>query len=238
MIDWLVQSATAHPSLARGVAPAGLLSPAEQRRMSGLTYEKRRRDWLLGRWTAKQLLQSYAEQRTGVRPASDAITIASAPDGAPCVVVEQPAILQAALGDVHVSISHCRGQALCAISSRADAPIGADIERIEPRAPGFADDYFTARELTQLGAASPGARDLLVTLIWSAKEAALKALRLGLTVDTRSVSIELGQPHGLGLAWAPLLAYASLAPGQPLLLHGWWRVVGEYVLTLALPQAP
>ena len=240
MIDWLVQSASAHPCLARGVAPVGLLSPAEQGRMAQFTFEKRRRDWLLGRWTAKRLLQGYAERRTGVRPASDAITIASAPDGAPRVVVEQPAGLREALAGLHVSISHCHGQALCAISSQAGAPIGADIERVEPRDAGFAGDYFTASELAQISAADPSARDMLVTLIWSAKEAALKALRLGLTVDTRSVAIELGQPpHGPGLAWAPLVARASLAPGEPpLLLHGWWRLVGEYVLTLALTQAP
>ena len=240
MIDWLVQSASAHPSLARGIAPAGLLSLAEQGRMAQLTFEKRRRDWLVGRWTAKRLLQGYAERRMGVRPACDAITIASAPDGAPRVVVEQPADLRKALAGLHVSISHCHGQALCAISSQASAPIGADIERVEPRDPGFAGDYFTESELVQISAADPGARDMLVTLIWSAKEAALKALRLGLTVDTRSVAIELGQPpHGPGLAWAPLVARANLAPGEPpQLLHGWWRLVGEYVLTLALTQVP
>jgi 4'-phosphopantetheinyl transferase len=85
MIDWLVQPTSAHPDLARGVAPAGLLSERERMRLGSLTVEKRRRDWLLGRWTAKHLLQSAIERRTGVRLSLDALSVESAEDGAPVV---------------------------------------------------------------------------------------------------------------------------------------------------------
>ena len=117
--------------------------------------------------------------------------------------------------------------------------LGVDIERIAPRAPEFAADYFTARELAQVAASPPHERDATITLIWSAKEAALKALRLGLTVDTRQVSIELSERRNSTLAWAPLGVHSTLPQAERAGgLHGWWWIVGEYVLTLALTQAP
>ena len=67
MIHWLLQSTDAHPDLARGHPPVGLLCKLEHARLSNLTIDKRRREWLLGRWTAKQLLQAYLEQETGAR---------------------------------------------------------------------------------------------------------------------------------------------------------------------------
>jgi 4'-phosphopantetheinyl transferase len=227
-----------------GVVPDGLLSASEAQRLAGISAHKRRSDWLLGRWTAKQLIQSYVERRTGTLIPLQAITIASDPDGAPRVVTDcrlQTADcglnLQSAITNLQLSISHSHGHAFCAVSD-ADTAIGVDIERIEPRAAVFAEDYFTPHEQQQLQSASPERYDTLVTLIWSAKEAVLKTLRLGLTVDTRTVSIEVGASASAGLAWAPLLVRSSPSPerarGQ---LCGWWRVSGEYVLTLALAQA-
>jgi 4'-phosphopantetheinyl transferase len=237
MIDWLIQSSLANPNLMHGVAPDGLLSASEMRRLAAIGAHKRRGDWLLGRWTAKQLIQSYIERRTGTRIPLHLITIASDPDGAPRVIADNNSKLASAISDLQLSISHSHGHAFCALSG-ADTAIGADIERIEPRAAVFAEDYFTPHEQQQILSAPPETHDTLVTLIWSAKEAVLKSLRLGLTVDTRSVSIDLAASASTGLAWAPLLVRSSppsdRARGR---LCGWWRVTGEYVLTLALAQA-
>ncbi len=237
MIDWLVQSSIAHPDLRRGLAPTGLLSPSEQRRLAAMPIEKRRHDWLLGRWTAKRLVQAYIAQHSGVQIPLEQIVVTSAPDGAPQLLADDSHRLSALynLQALSLSISHCNGHAFCALSDGGRFHVGADIERIEPRAPVFAEDYFTAHELAQLHAAPPATRDILVTLIWSAKEAVLKALRLGLTVDTRSVSITLGPAPSGRLAWAPLTVQAAPAAGP---LEGWWQVVGDYVLTLAQTRAP
>lgn len=239
MIDWLIQSSSAHPDLRRGVAPAGLLNPNEQRRLAAMPFAKRRNDWLLGRWTAKHLVQSYIAQHGGARVPLDLIVVANAPDGAPQLVAEEAHQLSAHynLQSLAISISHCNGHAFCALS-HGSARVGADIERIRPRAPEFAEDYFAASELALLRAAPAATHDTLVTLIWSAKEAVLKALRLGLTVDTRSVSIAPGPAPSGQLAWAPLAVVA--APGLEATdrLQGWWQVVGEYVLTLAQLEAP
>jgi len=245
MIDWLIQSTAAYPNLGRGVAPEGLLSPSEAQRLATMVAEKRRGDWLLGRWTAKRLIQSHIEQRTGVHVPLEFITIASDPDGAPRVITDcrlQIADcglnLQSAIYNLQLSISHSHGYAFCAISDQSGVAIGADLERIEPRAPTFAEDYFTPFEQQQVQSAPPDARNALVTLIWSAKEAVLKTLRLGLTVDTRSVSIELGAWASAGITWAPLMVRSAPVPELAQEhLCGWWRVIGDYALTLALTQA-
>src|SRR5689334_21954200 len=87
MIDWLIQSSSARSDLSQGVAPEGMLCPAEQQRLAAFGVAKRRRDWLLGRWTAKRLLQRHYAQRTGAWLPLDMFEIASDPDGAPRVTI-------------------------------------------------------------------------------------------------------------------------------------------------------
>jgi 4'-phosphopantetheinyl transferase len=255
MIDWLVQSDTAHPDLARGVAPAGLLSRQEQARLASLRTEKRRRDWLLGRWTAKHLLRAAIERRTGRRIPLDRLIVVNDPDGAPRITGDWIPALSVAegleIGDsdsnlqslisnlqmLSLSISHCRGRALCALAE--NGPVGADIERVEPRARQFVEDYFTGEEIALVDQASEAEYDLLVTAIWSAKEAALKTLRLGLTVDTRAVSCAI-RPAPVSSGWGRfsircdprLLANGDIPP-----LTGWWYTIGYDVLTLVTTAA-
>jgi 4'-phosphopantetheinyl transferase len=75
-------------------------------------------------------------------------------------------------------------------------------------------------------------------VIWSAKEAALKALRLGLTVDTRSLSCAPGRPNQFDHGWAlfEISCNPALLGRQVGRLHGWWQRHGGYVLTIALLQ--
>lgn len=239
MIDWLIQSTAGHPALARGIAPAGLLSEQEQLRFVELKTLKRRSDWLIGRWTAKHLIQSYIERQAGVQPLLHTLTVMNDPNGAPRIIADYDLNLQSAIQNLKLSISHCDGHAFCALSDTGDIQIGVDIERIEPRAAAFAEDYFTAHELDQLDAAPPESRDTLVTLIWSAKEAALKALRLGLKVDTRKVSCTIAPVPQVAPVWATLGIRA--APGllgeREYDFRGWWRQFDQYVLTMAVMGA-
>ena len=86
-----------------------------------------------------------------------------------------------------------------------------------------------------------------------AKEAVLKALRLGLTVDTRRVSCLCDLPastaSGMPGRWTQVrvTCHAGLLPWEKgkdshstsCQLSAWWRVQGAYVLTLAaLTGAP
>jgi 4'-phosphopantetheinyl transferase len=234
MIDYLIQSTFGHPALARGIAPAGLLSEQEQLRLVALKTVKRRSDWLIGRWTAKHLIQAYIERQTGVQPPMHTLTVTNDPDGAPRIIANCDLNLQSAICNLQLSISHCNGHAFCALSDICGTQIGVDIERVEPRAPTFAEDYFTARELEQVYAAPVESRDTLVTLIWSAKEAALKALRLGLTVDTRNISCTIPEPHAASWAALGVECAPSLLVKRECEFQGWWRQFDQYVLTMVV----
>jgi len=209
------------------------LSASEAIRLDGLRFAKRRADWRLGRWTAKQALAAYWNISGDGNPkALGGIEVRPAPDGAPEVfLASQPAA-------VTISLSHRAGTALCAVMP-AGGTLGCDLETIEPRSDGFVADYFTAEEQALVARATATDRLRLLALLWSAKESALKALRVGLRLDTRSVSaspiegpesgVEGGGPRREDQAlastpscgpdgWRPL--QVRCAGGQ--VFQGWW----------------
>ena len=161
--------------------PAGRdwLTAAERTRLEEFRFEKRRRDWLLGRWTAKLALLRIAglSERDVSR-----VEIATAPDGAPLPMLDgEPC-------DIRLSLSHSNGRAFSAAATGVQS-LGCDLELIEPRGQEFIDTWFTASESERVERSDPQFRDSLVTLIWSIKESALKALRTGLQIDTRRVEV-------------------------------------------------
>ncbi|MBL7200314.1 MAG: 4'-phosphopantetheinyl transferase superfamily protein [Anaerolineae bacterium] len=231
MIHWLVCPADACPGLEDGAAPPGFLSTPERETYAGLAYPKRRREWLLGRWTAKRLLR-LSLARYG-ELSLRAITVGNDPDGAPFLSVDREGRLP-----VSLSISHRQDRAFCALSPSPAPPIGADIERVEPRDPVFVHDFFTTGEAQLVQHCPPAARDTLVTVMWSAKESVLKTLRLGLRADTRRVEIqdvggiEPASPESDGEGGWRQVQVQSTLPGATHLC-AWWRRDGTYVLTLA-----
>ena len=194
MIRWLVQSVHDCPALAQGEAPPDWLSQAESAHLARLVIPKRRQDWLLGRWTAKHLVAAYLGEQGGT-PRLKAITIANDPSGAPFAYLEpnQPD----SRIPISLTISHSGGISFCALVAQSRdsrglsrlPSVGGDVEQIEPRSQSFVRDFFTAEEQAALTALSPELHDRRATAIWSAKEAALKSLHLGLSVDTRLVSV-------------------------------------------------
>jgi hypothetical protein len=130
--------------------------------------------------------------------------------------------------------------------------VGVDIEGIELRADSFVQAYFAADEVHWIGQALDAEHALLATVTWSAKEAVLKALQLGLTVDTRRVTclpstgmeLTASPEHGWSEVYVqcdPALLPEALRRAGRLPLNnnldwqmrGWWRRAGQFVLTLA-----
>ncbi len=199
------------------------LLPAERETLDALARAKRRADWRLGRWVAKHAVGRALAVSAGL------VEIRSDEDGAP------HAWWDGAPLEVSISISHGAGTGLCAVAVPRLA-IGCDVERIEERPQVFEEDWFTTSERDLAGAASPAEHDLLVTLIWSAKESALKALRAGLRRDTRSVVVEDVDGGSEG-AWQRLRIRDLEGPT----LEGWWRRNGQSVISVAsvsMPEAP
>jgi 4'-phosphopantetheinyl transferase len=256
VIDWLTCLADDYPELGAERPPG--LSALEREALAVLLFPKRRREWLLGRWTAKRLLQRCQPAYRSLP--LQAITVGNDADGAPYLSVEEEGRLAMSL-----SISHRDDRAFCALSPTLPPSIGADIERIEPRDPAFVHDFFTTDEDARVWTCPPSRRDTLITVVWSAKESVLKALRHGLRVDTRRVEIVhvagiegnetiAGFPSGgCPSVWPPpdetwheiqIKCAPGLWPGGPepsadspppdtVPISAWWRPWEDYVLTIA-----
>lgn len=211
--------------------PAGeqWLAPAEAANLAALRFTKRRTEYLLRRLVAKHAVAAVTERPTDPT-ALAGIEIRNAPSGAPYVCVEGDPL------ELEVSITDRAGWAVCVTwpgaGEGAEAPVGCDLELVEPRTPGFVLDFLTATE-QQLVASRPAGeeRDMAANLIWSAKESALKVLRTGLRRDTRSVEVALTAPRGDG--WGELTVAASEGTVFP----GWWRRDGRFVLTVTAQVA-
>jgi 4'-phosphopantetheinyl transferase len=244
----------------------GPLTAAERTRLAGFGVAKRRADWLVGRITAKVVVARAMQEVLPGKWPLDAIEIATEPSGAPCARLagEASPIAGFAPGEwlpISVTISHAEERALCAAtcSPRPPAParerqgdgcgnrrgvlLGADLGAIEPRSPAFVETFLTSDEQRFVRDGPGGERDLRANLVWCAKEAVLKSLGLGLTVDTLELSC-LPAPGALDPAvwrmspaesgWRPFV----VACGPALVegggrIRGLWRAFGGFVGTLA-----
>ncbi len=224
----LLQSLDAAPGLADAVAPVGFLSDEERERYESFRVLKRRRDWLLGRWTAKNLIAQHLARR-GSRTPLDQIVIQADADGSPYATVSGARL------PLSLSISHSGACSFCSLTDVAGATVGADIEGIELRPLSLAEQFFTAEELAQVLARPEAERDAWITLVWSAKEAFLKSIKEGLRVDTRAIGVELPESLAGAVEWQTMRVTAHvdlLNAGSD--YHAWWRRSEESILTLGM----
>lgn len=213
-VSWLLQTAADLPPHAEW------LSPAENERLAGLEVSKRRQEWLLGRWTAKRALAAYRPETLGRRPLSH-LEIHTAADGAPEAVCDGRAL------PLVLTLSHRSDLAVSAVAE-ADTALGCDLERLEPRSEGLVQDFFTEQERILVAAAGAEEAELLANLVWSAKESALKAMRVGLRMDTRKVEVELPTRERVD-GWHPVRVHHQETGRQ---FVGWWRQISSCVLTI------
>ena len=195
------------------------LGPDEAARLAGMRFLKRRNDFRLGRWTGKRALSLY------LKLPPSRIEIRAGSWGAPEAFVDRE---QAA---VNISISHRDGVAACVIAP-GHVDVGCDLELIETRDASFLADYFTSEEEDRIVAAAEQDRPALAALMWSAKEAALKLLRIGLRIDTRAITVEPRESPGETNGWLPLLCTIVLPEADPLTLNGRWRQRGRLIQTV------
>jgi len=211
--------------------PETFLSPAELQKLGTMRFPKRRGEWLLGRWAAKSLARSLPDF-SRCQPA--ALEIRSQTGGAPYLHVLYGTCPQHSL-----SISHSGNLAFCALTLAAGVSVGADLEKVEPRTDEFLEDYFTPAEWKQVRLCPADTRDLTANLIWSAKEAMLKSLGVGLRWDTRQVEvIQIGgsvEREKAREGWQDLEVEAAAAGAGT--FQGWWKPWGDYVLSVVARSA-
>lgn len=220
------------------------LSAAEILFLGRLRFARRRNDWRLGRWTAKRALAACLNLPCDPLAVAN-IEIRATASGAPEAFIFN----HSAPGTI--SLSHRAGTAMCAVALSGTG-LGCDLELIEPRSNAFIADYLTAHEKALVARTSGEERSLLVNLLWSAKESALKALHVGLRLDTTCMDVSLVDdlaPHmgrsrqDLSLVpipdfdtdrWWPLhVRYSGVQ-----VFCGWWRRSDHTVRTVvsALPR--
>lgn len=207
------------------------LSARERDRLSSLRFLKRRADWRLGRWTAKNALAAYLPYPS---ERFQDIEIWPNSSGAPAVFI---ANRRSAL---EISLSHRAGRGACALATSQMA-IGCDLELVEPRSSNFIDDYFVPEERQMLAKVETDNRDCLVALLWSAKESALKALQAGLRMDTCCLTVKLN-PSLETLSETPVPGIPKWRPleiryANECTLHGWWQHNSVFVRTVAAVHA-
>lgn len=188
--------------------------------VAGLRSPKRRSDWRLGRWTAKQALRAHPELGLAGVPLPR-LEIRANKDGVPHAWHDGVGV------PCRLSLSHSGDAAVCAVAVGDGVAVGCDLELVEERSEAFLSDYFTAPEQAWAHRGDPAQRGERATLLWSAKESALKALEKGLSLDTREVEATVAE-HVPG-GWRPLRV-VHRPSGR--VFAGWWRRWEGRILTV------
>jgi 4'-phosphopantetheinyl transferase len=228
------------------------LSARELVQLGAMYVAKRRTEWQLGRWTAKLAVASCLQLPADLHNLAS-IEVRSSPSGAP------ETFLRSTWAPVTISLSHRDGKAICAVAPDGGGTLGCDLEVIEPHSDAFIADYFTREEQELVARAAAVDRPWLVTLLWSAKESALKALGAGLRLDTRCVIVTLvdarriqdeeevcvsGESIKVSAFTARQTDSASdWSPLQVRHIHdqtffGWWQGAGNLLRTLVAAPPP
>ncbi|HEX2705390.1 MAG TPA: 4'-phosphopantetheinyl transferase superfamily protein [Candidatus Lustribacter sp.] len=217
--------ATGEDSIPHGL---GWLSAREATRLADARFTKRRTEYLLRRWAGKRTVAQAAGLPVDDETLSR-IELLNRLTGAPYVEIDGLS------AGVDISLTDRAGWAVALVGEPGSAEagsLGVDLEIVEPRTAGFVRDFLTEPEQAYVHdrRESSGADgwNAAANLLWSAKEAALKVLRVGLRADTRTVEVVIdhtGRPDG----WAPMTVTGQHGAVFP----GWWRRDGVFLLTIA-----
>ena len=199
------------------------LSLPEQNRYQQFRFPKRQQEWLLGRWVAKNLLSNLLIY-SDTLPFRE-LSILNEESGAPFVIWKDQR-----LGG-SLSISHRSDCAIAAFCFDPELSIGIDLEEIEAKSRGFVEDYFTESEARMVLALPIEKQALAASLLWSGREAIVKALQIGLRIDTRQIALK-PPPLSSHEEWKPLEILQCPPEGKNLKLF--WRKSNHSLVTLAI----
>ena len=211
MLAWLSRSLADIPT------GEDWLTSTEHEVLAGLRSAKRRRDWRLGRFTAKAAVAA----RLDIAPIR--VEVLAEPGGGPIVTVD------GAPAAVSLSISHRANRALVVVDD-ADRRVGCDLEVIEPRSEAFVAEWLAPAEQALMRRTIVEHRPFLANLVWTAKEASAKARGEGLRLNVRRavVEAELDGPPAHAV-WRPL----RVAWSQGLDVdQGFWRAEPGWVMAV------
>ncbi|UFJ41781.1 4'-phosphopantetheinyl transferase superfamily protein [Brevibacillus humidisoli] len=155
------------PSLASYFETVTFLHPKELEYYCTLTYERRAKSYLAGRYAAKRSVSFFTREEH-----LDQVLIEQG-------ILQQPIVVHPNRLNAQVSITHCDDLA-AAVSFPEALPLGIDIERIRTDHTEVLETQMTDRE-KELIKRLPYSIETTLTILWTAKEALSKILRTGLT---------------------------------------------------------
>jgi 4'-phosphopantetheinyl transferase len=194
------------------------LSPAERHRSDSIRHALTQRNFLVGRGCLRYLLGRYL----GQPPASLSFTYG--PQGKPS--------LSQGNASLEFNLSHSGDYVAIAI---ADRRVGIDLEQVRTlnALPALCERCLTPGERTNLLTLPKSQATLQFFRYWTAKEAYLKGIGLGLSQPMGDREVGLDQGH---LCQYPQPLTQGLGA-----LAGWqiwqWQVEPDYVAALACPVA-
>lgn len=217
--------------------PDSFLSVSESAYLQTLRSDKRKGDWLGGRFALKVLLaresgflpmcslpnaadiNAKIEMSAAALSVLKQIDVVKLPSGAPQVFV-------GAVPDARsVSISHSHGWAVAAMSA-PQTFLGIDLEKIETRSRLWAEEFFVEEE-------RGNGTDEHLTKVWTQKEAVVKLLGRGLSLNTREMILSEDKVQLLGRA---LEIWNGLQ--QPQIILNSTRFDNDFIFTTAYAAAP
>lgn len=142
------------------------LHPQELNYFKTLTIEKRKKSYLLGRYSAKQAISIIAGAEN---PQSFFIKHG---------FFNQPIVINRNNKNVQISISHCEDIG-AAVAFPETLPMGIDIEKVDPNKANIIESQLTEME-KNLIKSFPYSYNAMLTLLWTAKEALSKILKTGM----------------------------------------------------------
>ena len=160
-----------------------MLDDREKARYRRFARTEDKQRFLLNRSFVRQVLAGYRD----TSPVS--LQICTSTFGKPLLVQGEQEEL------IHFNLSHTRGWAALAVCRQAE--VGVDIELLDrnPDMEGLARRYFSVQEVTDLMELEAADRCRRFFALWTAKEAFLKAIGLGLRIPLNSFSVFFSGQH-------------------------------------------
>ena len=164
-----------YPELCTGISECFCLN--EINRYKHYKYEKRKRNYLIGRYACKLAASHYLHELD-----LSQIEIVSA-------IVEYPIVKHLSIDTPEITLSHCDPHAI-AIAHEAGHVVGIDLEKKDPTKTRIFQREMTKAEIQLCKEFAKESTDILCNMVWTAKEAISKAIKCGLMVSFKLLEIK------------------------------------------------
>lgn len=155
---------------------ASSLSEAERARAARFVFPRDAQRYVAAHAALREILSA----QTGIAP--ERLEFSEGEFGKPSLVGQS---------DVHFNLSHSHSIGMIAVNHGAEVGVDVELARTVSDAMALAATCFTSGEIRMLQATPAAARDRAFLIGWTRKEAAIKALGLGMSADLQSLEVGL-----------------------------------------------